>query len=216
MIALPTITELRVQQKNRQRINVSLDGQFAFGLSSSLAARLRVGVALSDEEIKALQEQDSVEIARRRAMRLISRRPRSERELRRYFDRHAIPEPVQEAALSQLRRAELLDDGVFAETWVENRTAFRPRGALALRSELKAKGVPRRAIEAALENFDEEAAAAEAGRKAARRYQHLSENDFRQRVGAYLGRRGFRYPMIASVVDRLWQSAADDESEVHR
>jgi len=33
-------------------------------------------------------------------------------------------------------------------------------------------------------------------------------------VGAYLGRRGFRYPMIASVVDGLWQSTADDESEV--
>jgi len=211
---LPKITALRPQKRNSRRVNVSLDGEFAFGLAASLLGSLQVGDELVQDEIQALQRKDSVEAARQRAVRLISRRPRSERELRRYFDRHEVPQEVAEAALAELRQTSLVDDEAFAETWVENRTAFRPRGELALRAELKAKGVPRLAIEAALEDFAEEEAIWAAGRKAARRYQNLSKDDFRQRVGAYLGRRGFRYPMIASVVDGLWQSTADDESEV--
>ncbi|MGA9534162.1 MAG: RecX family transcriptional regulator [Anaerolineales bacterium] len=208
------MTRLVLQKKNKQRVNVHLDGEFAFGLAKVLAAQLHVGDHLDAETIVELRQKDSVEEARKRALRLIARRPRSEKELRRYFDRREIPPSVQDEALDRLRRAGLVDDRAFAETWVENRMAFRPRGALALRHELRQKGVNRGAIESALENFDEEHAALKAGRKAARRYQDLSWEAFRQRVGGYLGRRGFRYSMISSVVERVWGEITEDESEV--
>lgn len=208
------VTRLVLQKKNKQRVNVYLDGEFSFGLAKVLAARLHVGDQLDEETIAELQQKDSVEEARKRALRLIARRPRSEQELRRYFDRKDIPPSVQDQALDRLRQAGLVDDQAFAEKWVENRLAFRPRGALALRQELRQKGVDRAAIESALEDFDEEQAALKAGRKAARRYQDLSWDEFRQRVGAYLGRRGFRYSMTSSVVEQVWRETAEHESEV--
>lgn len=208
------VTRLVLQKKNKQRVNVYLDGEFGFGLAKVLAARLKVGDRLDAERIAELQQKDSVEEARKRALRLIARRPRSEQELRRYFDRKDIPPSVQDEALDRLRQAGLVDDRAFAEKWVENRMAFRPRGALALRQELRQKGVDRAAIESALEDFDEEAAARKAARKAARRYQDLSWDEFRQRVSAYLGRRGFRYSMTSSVVEAVWQEIAEHESEV--
>jgi regulatory protein len=203
-----------VQKRNQQRVNVHLDGEFAFGLAKVLAARLRVGDHLDSEVVDELRRKDSVEEARKRALRLLNRRPRSEQELRRYFDRHDIPPSVQDAALERLRQGGLVDDRSFAEVWVENRLAFRPRGALALRQELRKKGIDREAIEAALEGFDEAKAALKAGRKAARRYRHLSWESFRRRVSAYLGRRGFRYPLSSSVVERVWREIAGDESEI--
>jgi regulatory protein len=208
------VTRLVLQKKNKRRVNVYLNGEFAFGLARVLAAQLHVGDQLDAAAIADLRQKDSVEEARKRALRLIARRPRSEQELRRYYDRRDIPPSVQDEALGRLRQAGWVDDRAFAETWVENRMAFRPRGALALRQELRQKGVDRGAIESALEDFDEERAALKAGRKAARRYQDLSWEAFRKRVGGYLGRRGFRYSMISSVVERVWGEITEDESEV--
>jgi regulatory protein len=178
-----------------------------------LAAQLKVGSYLTAAEIEALQEKGAVEQARQRALRLISRRPRSEGELRKYFERRRVPQAIQDAVIEDLTQSELVDDLAFAKSWVENRNAFRPRGAMALKAELRQKGVSRIAIEEALVGFDEEAAAFKAGQKAVDRYRHLAWAEFRQKLGAYLGRRGFRFDIISSVVDRLWRENAKDESE---
>lgn len=207
------ITRMEVQKSREDRVSVYLDGDFAFGLPKLLAAQLEVGSYLTDEDIEALQQKGAVEDARQRALRLISRRPRSELELRQYFDGREVPQAIQDAVIADLSQAELVDDFTFAKTWVENRTAFRPRGEMALKAELRQKGVSRMAIEDALIGFDEEAAALDAGQKAAGRYQDLVWEDFRKRVGAYLGRRGFRFDIISSVVDRIWRQIARDESE---
>ncbi len=213
MIEEGKITRMEVQKRNSDRVSVFLDGEFAFGLPKLLAAQLEVGRYLTEADVEALQQKGAVENARQRALGLISRRPRSEKELRQYFDRREVPEIVQEAVIEDLIQSKLVDDFAFAKNWVDNRTTFRPRGAMALKSELRQKGVSRMAIEEALVGFDEEQAAYKAGRKAVDRYLGLAWQDFRNRLGAYLGRRGFRFDIISSVVDRLWRQVARDESE---
>lgn len=212
-IAEGTVTALKVQARNKDRVNVYLDGEFGFGVVRTLAAKLQVGDYLTEADVESLQ-QDAVEEARKRALRLIARRPRSTAELRHYFERREVAEAIQQVVIDSLTEAGLVDDRSFAQTWVENRTEFRPRGAFALRQELKQKGVGREAIEAALEDFDEQEAARKAAHKAAGRYKHLSEQEFRRKVGAYLQRRGFPYGLISAAVEAAWQQAAEGhESE---
>ena len=55
------VTALKKQKRNAQRINVYLDGEFAFGLSRYAAAWLQVGQELSPEKIQELQEVDAQE-----------------------------------------------------------------------------------------------------------------------------------------------------------
>ena len=45
------ITALEVQKKNPNRVNVHLDGDFAFGLARITAAGLKLGETLTDERI---------------------------------------------------------------------------------------------------------------------------------------------------------------------
>ena len=78
-----TISALRYQKRNKNRVNVYVDDQFAFGLAAIEAARLRVGQALSDDDIARLRRQDDVERAHERALNFLSYRPRSEAEVRR-------------------------------------------------------------------------------------------------------------------------------------
>jgi regulatory protein len=210
-----TITSLKASAGRRQRVHVHLDGSYAFSLAGILAARLRIGQELTDEGIQALEREDAVEGAYQKALGLIRRRPRAERELRRRFEQNRLPVAIQDAVIDRLRRSGLIDDRGFAEAWVENRSAFRPRAARMLRFELRQKGVPGAAIEAALEGYDEEGAATEAARKASRRFSHLSEVDYRRRLTQYLARRGFDHATISPVVERMWRETAAhrDESE---
>jgi regulatory protein len=132
-----TITAMRLQARNKTRVVVYLDGQGTLGLAKAVASRLAVGQALTDEEIEGLRKADTEEDAYQRGLRLISLRPRSEREIRLHYDRYRIPGEVQEGALARLREVGLIDDTGFARQWVENRQALRPRSSLALRSELQ-------------------------------------------------------------------------------
>ncbi len=199
------ITALRVQKRNPQRVNVYLDGEFAFGLARIVAAWLRVGQELSEEKIAELLQADVQEQAYQRALRYLSYRPRSEAELRAYLTRRGVEPSTIEQILARLRELGLVDDAAFARAWVENRGTFRPRGRRALRAELRQKGIPSEVIERALAEVDEVPLALRAGEKALRRYGALSWPAFREKMGAYLARRGFAYETIQTVLPQLWE-----------
>ena len=76
------ITALQAQKRNPQRVNVYLDGEFAFGLSRITAAWLQIGQVLSEEKIVELQAADEIEVAYQKALHYLSFRTRSEDEVR--------------------------------------------------------------------------------------------------------------------------------------
>ena len=197
------ITALKSQKKRRHRLSIFIDGEYRLSVSENAAVGLRVGKELSEEDIHQLEEEDEVEKGYQGALLSISRRPHAEQEIRRKMQRRGLSRSVQESVLNRLRSVALLDDAEFARIWVENRTAFRPRGARALAIELRQKGISRAEIDSALEGFDEAEAAYRAGQKAAHRWKNVSKEEFRKKIGSYLSRRGFSYPMISSVISRL-------------
>jgi regulatory protein len=206
------ITELRFQKRNKDRVNVYLDGRFAFGLASIEAARLKVGQELSDADIARLQKQDEIERAYERALNFLSYRPRSEAEVRRNLRGKDVEEQVTETVVERLTRAGLLDDGEFARYWVENRMQFKPRGARALRQELWQKGVPDAVVTETLEGFDEEDAAHRVAEVGARRMARLDPRDFRRKLSAYMARRGFSYAVIQPLVEEMLETVCCESS----
>lgn len=205
-----TITALSAQKKNQERVNVFLDGSFAFGLPLATAVHLKVGQSLSPAEVEALQQEDLLDKVKQTAYRLISFRPRSVAEVKRHLDRKGYDEQLIETAVSQLIAADLLNDETFARYWVEQRETFKPRSQLALSQELHQKGVSRSIINNALADIDELAAARRAAVKKARLWTDLPEQEFKPKLGRFLQRRGFYYEIINQITDELWQSIINE------
>lgn len=205
------ITALRFQKKNPERVNVYLDGRFAFGLSAILAAALKPGQVLSDADIQALQEQDGAEKAYERALNYLSYRPRSRAEIVSYLARYGAGEDQIAVVTERLERAGLLDDEAFARFWVENRERFRPRGARALRYELRSKGVEDHVLDAVLADVDASTSAYQAAHKKAHQLSHLDEQTFCQKLVGYLVRRGFEYEVAQEVALRCWTELRGEE-----
>lgn len=199
------ITAITAQKNNPQRVNVYLDGEFAFSLARIAAAWLKRGDALSEEKIARLLREDAREKAYQQALLFLSYRARSENEIRQNLRKHEFDESLVEETLGRLREAGFANDEAFALAWVENRGAFRPRGKRALTAELRQKGLSEETIRASLAEVDEEALAYAAAQKRAARFQNLEWSEFRQKLAGFLARRGFSYSVAAPVVARLWE-----------
>lgn len=205
-----TITALQAQKKNPDRISVFLDDEFAFGLYHIVAARLHIGQLLEADEIQQLEQAEAGEKAYQRALNFLSYRVRTEVEIRRNLAKHDTPENVVEGVLERLRRNRLVDDSYFAQTWVANRSDFRPRGRRALHSELRQKGIADEIIQDALQNLDEQTLALRAAEKNARKYRQLEWPEFRQKLLGFLARRGFNYDVAAPAVEQAWARMQDE------
>ncbi|NIQ11154.1 MAG: RecX family transcriptional regulator [Gammaproteobacteria bacterium] len=207
------ITGLKLQKRNKNRVNVYLDGEFAFGLSKIVAAWLHTGQELSEEKIADLKSKDEVEKALQRAMNYLSYRPRSEQEVRKNLNKHGHAENVIDEIVERLKRGGLVDDQKFAELWVENRSEFRPRGSYMLRVELRQKGIADQVISNVLEEIDESSLAIKAARKKARRYQSLEWQEFRKKMNGFLARRGFHYGIISEVLPIVWDEISSQTNQ---
>ncbi len=210
------ITAIEPQKRDPNRVNIHLDGNYAFSLARIVAAWLKVGQEIGEDKIASLQTEDTRERAYQQALIFLSYRARSESEIRQNLRRHEFSDEIIEHTLTRLREHRLADDSQFARAWVENRSTFRPRSRRALQMELRQKGLSDEAAQSALAGLDEEALAYEAGLKKARRLEVLDWNEFRKKLSEFLARRGFPYSVIAPVVARIWnETHAEQHSFDH-
>jgi len=206
-----TITALKLQARNKSRVNVYLDGEYAFSLTDLVAAPLRVGQVLTDEDIAELQRQDAFRRAYERALDYLSYRARSQAEIERYLADKGVDQETIEAVIARLTEVGLLDDADFARMWVENRENLAPRSRRMLRHELRQKGVAPEVIAEALEDLDETKSAYRAAMARVNRYARLDRPTFDRRLGGFLLRRGFSYEVVREVLNRVWSESHEGE-----
>jgi regulatory protein len=207
-----TITALTKQKKSGQRVNLFLDGEFAFGLLALTAANLRVGQQLSAAELEALRRDDAVNMAQERALSLLERRPRSKAEIRQRLLRAGFAAEAVEAALARLERVGLVDDAAFARYWVEQRLSFHPRSRRALRYELLREGVGREIIDQALSQVEDGDVAAALLRQYLAKTKEADAQKRSQAAFTLLRSRGFDYQVIKEAMAGLATEGSEPTS----
>jgi regulatory protein len=208
------VTALTLQKRNRQRVNVYLDGEFAFGLARIVAAWLTVGIELSDEKILQLQAEDEREKAFQRALNYINFRPRTTMEVRQRLERAAVSQESIEYVLDRLSDSGLINDVEFAHNWVENRLDLHPRGRRALAYELKQRGIAPDIIQQSTDEINEEELAYQAALRQARRLKNLDRREFRQKMLRHLAQRGFDYETCSAAANRVWEENFTTEPQL--
>jgi regulatory protein len=210
-----TITALKAQERSKDRVNVYLDDQFAFGLALIHALWLRVGQRLSDEDIETLKEADTLEKAKQRALGLISYRPRSVKEVQQRLRRAGVEEGKIAEVVTSLQQAGLLDDETFTKSWVESRLEASPRSKRMIAWELRQKGVSESTIDTSLDEVSDEESAYRLAQKRWPRVANLQPALERKRkLTEYLARHGFAYDVIQDVIAKLEQeSGAQDDTD---
>lgn len=92
------ITDLKQGVKNPNRVNVFVDGKFAFSLDVAQVVDMgvKIGRVLTDTELQDLKKASEFGKAYQRALEWVLMRPRSERELRDYLRRRRAVSDAKE------------------------------------------------------------------------------------------------------------------------
>ena len=139
-------------------------------------------------------------------LRMIGRRPLNRALLRQKLMARFKHNPqAVEAAVCKAQELHLIDEERFADMWIAH---WVERGAsrLFVLRKSESQGIPRATAEAVLNrlNYDEAACARLAARQKMPSLQSLSAQEARQKLMAFLQRRGFPYRIAkAAILDLL-------------
>lgn len=195
------ITSIKQQVKRPDRYSIYIDDKYECSLSEGELLRfgLRINQELTAAELERLRSDAVLDKARSQALDQISRRPRSEWELRDYLRRKQHEQSTIEFVIGYLKERDYVNDAEFARRWVENRRLLKPVSRRKLKQELRQKRVDEALIIAALEA--DQADEREVLRELIARKRRQSKYQDNLKLMQYLSRQGFNYGDIRSVLD---------------
>jgi regulatory protein len=213
------ITRIEPQQRKPGRRNIYADGKFLIGVSAETLLRsgLRTGDEVAESEVRKLVAAEELAQARAAAMRLLARRPRTEKEIRDRLRTQEIGDDLITRVVEELRNARLLNDEEFARTYVRDVLTLRPSGRILLRRKLLLLGVDKELVnvvlEETLEGTDQTATAIKLARGFLKKSTRpLTPEKQRSRIAAFLGRRGYSWDIIQQALRNL--TGEDEQSSL--
>lgn len=205
------ITSISVQARDKDRVNVSVDGKYRLSLDILQLTELgiKIGNEYTEEEISKLEEESQYGKLYARTLEYSLMRPHSVREVKDYLYRKTrdtrtktgavrkgVSQQLTERVLERLIKKGYVDDEKFALFWIENRNLRKGSSMRKLSSELSAKGVDRMIIERLLQESDRDDQ--EELRKVIEKKR--SRYDDEQKFMTYLAGQGFRYDDIKAAL----------------
>lgn len=204
------IAQIRRRPSARQQINIECDDGTKFIVHEEVVAQLglRKDDQLTGDAVNKLAAAEEISRAKEKALRFISYRLRTVKEVRRKLTEHEFLPSVIDRVIEQLLSIRVLDDQAFAEAYIRDALAHKPAGGKLIRQRLRLLGVDNQIIDQAIHTSpltDEELpiaqeAAAKYMRKMEDTSSRLSSDKRRQRLTNFLARRGFSWNTISAVV----------------
>ncbi len=193
------ISKISPAVKTPGRYNVFVNGAYTFSLDEVQLANLglKKGQEIDQAELDKLKSESGFGKNYIRALDLISRRLRSEREIRDYAFRKQWTKENTERVIERLRIHGYLNDQRFAEAFVRSRANLRNYSKRRMMLELRKKGISSTIIEQVLADSDEFDELSALRNLIAKKRSHY---DNEQKLIAYLARQGFSYDQIRTAL----------------
>jgi len=211
------ITGITAQQRDKNRINVMVDGKYRFSLDILQLGDLdiKVGKDYTEAEMAKLEEESQFGKVYTRALEYALTRPRSQKEIRDYLYKKTrdtrtktgaikkgVSKELTERVFQRLDQKGYISDEKFARFWAENRNLTKGISRRKLMAELRAKGIEGSLIEQILPEVDR-SDENELEKIIAKKRNRYPDD---QKLMAYLARQGFSYDDIRRALE-----APDDE-----
>jgi len=144
------------------------------------------------------------------ALRYLAHKPRSIYEMHEYLTKKSFDENIVNHIIETLLKEKYLDDGAFAESFVESRTHNKPKSKFALTYELHKKGIESSVIEDVLKAYDDPDLALKALELKIQLWAHLDSQKLNKKILNFLKYRGFSYDISISLLNKLKPSGQDN------
>lgn len=205
------ITAISAQQRNPDRVNISVDGKYRFSLDIFQVTELgiKIGREFTEEELVEMEQESQFGKLYGRALEYTLMRPHSAKEIRDYLwrktrttrdkegrEKPGVSQAIADRVFARLTEKGYIDDAKFAAYWVENRSLNKGASRRKLQMELRSKGVETSLIDEALQSTERDELD-DLRKVVAKKHARYPDQ---QKLMAYLAGQGFSYDDIKTVL----------------
>jgi regulatory protein len=216
------ITKITTQQKNQDRFNIFMDygkgkgEEYAFSVDSNVLIKfqLKKGMEVDDFSFIEIQYQDDIRKAYNKAIHYLSRRMRSEKEIKDYLISKEIEEPVINEIIHKLSTQKYINDKEYALAYVRTQANTTDKGPTVIKMELKEKGIDEATLMLALGEYPLEQQIEKATKISGKFYEKNTKESLKiqkQKLENLLLRKGYSYDVINIAVNEASVNNEADE-----
>ncbi|HHY72004.1 MAG TPA: recombination regulator RecX [Bacillus bacterium] len=206
------IVKITTQTNNKERFNIYVDKgdgeEYGFSVDQDILIefQIRKGNTYEEGELKEILYKDEIKKAYNLALKYMSYRMKSEKEIHDYLQQKTYTEDIVGIVLERLRKNQYVNDLEFAKSFVRSRITNAIKGPLLIRQELQKKGVSESNIEESLKEFSTEKQleiAVQFAEKNVKQKKALSEYQMKQKIGQALLAKGFSQNIVKTALNQL-------------
>ncbi len=202
------ITKIEIQKKNKNRVNLYIDGEFYCGLSVETVMKnhLKEGQSVNENSINYLVTQTEKENALAKAANYISKAQKTKKEITKYLIQKGYDDEVIYFVIEKFEEYNYIDDSLYAKNYIKFKN--KNNGSRKIEMELKQKGVNEELLKQSLIDFADD-------RKSvlpvALKYMKNKEKDLKNKQRAYrfLASKGYNFEDIIYALNQIFK----DEEE---
>ena len=206
----PIITLIEPQCKKKDRFNIYIDDEFAFGIDSFglLEHRLILGKIMTADKVKEIKYTIEFANAKNAALAYIAKGSRSYREVHKKLKEKKYSDDIAIKVSSELKQMGYINDHQLALDYIQHKLEIDNWGKRRIVYSLALKGINRSDIISAFEEYTEnnEGKELEAAKAALERKLRINEEwkkdpKAKMKIYSFLARRGFSPDIIKRVME---------------
>ncbi len=195
-----TITQIKQQVKNPDRVSIFVDGKYSFSLTLDqlLSEKLKKDIEIDEARLKALKKLSEEGKLRARTLEWVLRRPHSTKELRDYLFKKQVEKDLREDIITDMVDKKYINDQEFARWFADNRMR-KNKSTREISAELTSKGISKEIASDILQS-DEALSEVDRLKALVEKLKNRSRYQEQEKLIAYLQRKGFKYSDIKDVL----------------
>ncbi len=206
---MPKITAIEQQKNNTERVNVFLDGKFAFGIHASIFYKFKLSLAqdIDIEFIDNVLKEEEFSKSKRVALNYISTQDRTKKEVLKKLADKGYEECTINKTIAALEGLGLIDDESYCERYISDKVRFSKYGKNKIVSNLILKGIDKKIISQKIIDIEDESEFEKAFKLGEKKYNSLissNKQNIRQKVQNHLLQKGFDYNTTGKVINKLF------------
>lgn len=200
------ITDIKPQKRN-ERLNIYIDGKFAFGLSEELKFKydLHIDKEISQDYIDQVLKAEEQNKVLNNAFSILSYGQNSEKEIYTKLMRKGYEEEDVQKAIEFCVEKDFLNDRLYAENFIRDRVNLKKHGSKRIQYDLISKGISKDIIDEVLDlSYEEEyERALDLATKRIKTYKNDDRNAIYRKLGGFLQRRGYSYDIVSKILGQV-------------
>ena len=150
------ITKIEIQKKNKERVNLFLDGEYAFSISAELVYKegLKTNNEIDSEKLKVLAEREGLIKCKNSALRIIEKSYKTEKEVRDKLILKGYDENSINKSIEFLKEYNFINDSNYTKAFINDK--LKSQGSQKIKYTLIQKGISIDSIDEELSNLNKE------------------------------------------------------------